>query len=127
MRVVLIGTPAEREQLRRSLVSGDIDIVDEAVSLAEARRHGVDADAFLLTPVVSRAGGETRDLDPLTVRETEVLGLVAEGLSNKAIAARLGISDQTVKFHVAAICGKLGAANRTEAARIGIERGLVIV
>ena len=127
MRVVLIGTPAERERLRRSLVSGDIDIVDEALSLAEARRHGIDADAFLLAPAGSRTGGQTRELDPLTPRETEVLGLVAEGLSNKAIAARLGISDQTVKFHVAAICGKLGAANRTEAARVGIERGLVVV
>jgi DNA-binding NarL/FixJ family response regulator len=127
MRVVLIGPPAERERLRRSLGGLMIEVVDEAVSLAEARRHGVDADAFLMAPVGGRAGDALPDLDPLTPRETEVLGFVAEGLSNKAIAARLGISDQTVKFHVAAICGKLGAANRTEAARIGIERGLVVV
>lgn len=63
--------------------------------------------------------------EPLTVREVEVLELLADGLSNKAIAARLGISDQTVKFHVAAICGKLGAANRTDAVRRAIRRGLV--
>lgn len=44
---------------------------------------------------------------------------------NKAIAARLGISDQTVKFHVAWICGKLGAANRTDAVRRGVRRGLI--
>ena len=50
-----------------------------------------------------------------------------EGLSNKTIAARLGISDQTVKFHVAAICGKLDAANRTDAVRRAIRRGLVTV
>jgi DNA-binding CsgD family transcriptional regulator len=127
MRVILIGPPAAREWLRRSLAGTPVEIVGEAASLAETRRRGGDADAFLLAPAGSRQGDAVQDLDPLTPRETEVLGSVAEGLSNKAIAARLGISDQTVKFHVAAICGKLGAANRTEAARIGIERGLVIV
>jgi DNA-binding NarL/FixJ family response regulator len=54
-----------------------------------------------------------------------VLELLAEGLPNKAIAARLGISDQTVKFHVAAISGKLGAANRTDAVRLAVRRGLI--
>jgi DNA-binding NarL/FixJ family response regulator len=61
------------------------------------------------------------------LREIEVLGHLLEGLSNKTIAGRLGISDQTVKFHVAAICGKLGAANRTDAVRRAIRRGLVTV
>jgi len=56
-----------------------------------------------------------------------VLGHLLEGLSNKTIAARLRISDQTVKFHVAAICAKLGAANRTDAVRRAIRRGLVTV
>ena len=54
-----------------------------------------------------------------------MLELLAEGLSNKAIAARLGISDQTAKFHVAAISGKLAASNRTDAVRRAIRRGLV--
>ena len=73
-------------------------------------------------------GGATigdADLDPLTARELEVLALVAEGLPNKMIATALGISDQTVKFHVAAIIGKLGAANRTDAVRRAVRRGLV--
>ncbi len=55
--------------------------------------------------------------EPLTNREVQVLELLAEGLSNKGIATRLAISDQTVKFHVASISGKLGAANRTDAVR----------
>jgi DNA-binding NarL/FixJ family response regulator len=55
----------------------------------------------------------------------QVLELLAEGLPNKAIAARLQISDQTVKFHVASIAGKLGAANRTDAVRRAVRRGLI--
>jgi DNA-binding CsgD family transcriptional regulator len=63
--------------------------------------------------------------EPLTPREIQVLELLAEGLPNKAIAERLGISDQTVKFHVASISGKLGAANRTDAVRRAVRRGLI--
>ena len=74
---------------------------------------------------VGAATARDADLDPLTTRELEVLALIAEGLPNKMIATALGISDQTVKFHVAAISGKLGAANRTEAVRVAIRLGLV--
>ena len=60
----------------------------------------------------------------LTSREREVLALLAQGLANKAIAPRLGISEHTVKAHVASIFGKLGAGTRAEAvvtaARLGI-------
>jgi DNA-binding NarL/FixJ family response regulator len=63
--------------------------------------------------------------EPLTPREIQVLELLAEGLPNKAIAERLGISDQTAKFHVASISGKLGAANRTDAVRRAVRRGLI--
>jgi DNA-binding NarL/FixJ family response regulator len=64
-------------------------------------------------------------VEPLTTREREVLEYLADGWSNKAIAAQLGISDQTVKFHVVAITGKLGVTNRTEAVRQALRRGLV--
>jgi DNA-binding NarL/FixJ family response regulator len=63
--------------------------------------------------------------DQLTNREREVLQLVAEGLPNKTIARRLGISDHTVKFHVAALMTKLNAASRTEAVHQAARRGLV--
>lgn len=65
--------------------------------------------------------------EPLTPREREVLELVALGLSNHAIAARLGISDHTVKFHLASIFGKLGVRTRTGAVRRGLTRGLITV
>jgi len=66
-------------------------------------------------------------LEPLTRREREVLQMLAAGLANKEIAARLNISDHTAKFHVAAILGKLGASTRTEAVALGIRRGLVLL
>jgi DNA-binding NarL/FixJ family response regulator len=67
------------------------------------------------------------DPDALTPREREVLALLAEGLGNKAIAARLGISDHTAKFHVNAILGKLGAGGRAEAIVLAARRGLVVL
>ncbi len=65
--------------------------------------------------------------DPLSGRELEVLNSIAEGLSNKLIAHRLGISEHTVKTHVASILAKLGAASRTEAVSQAIRRGLVML
>lgn len=66
-----------------------------------------------------------RLIEPLTARELEVLVLVADGLRNREIATRLGISDHTVKFHLAAVFGKLGVSSRTEAVRRGFQLGLI--
>lgn len=63
----------------------------------------------------------------LTPREIEVLRMIAEGLGNKEIASRLGISDHTVKFHISSTFAKLGASNRAEAATLGIRLGLIMV
>jgi DNA-binding NarL/FixJ family response regulator len=65
--------------------------------------------------------------EPLTERELEVLNLIAEGQSNKLIAHTLGISEHTVKTHVASIFVKLGAGSRTEAVSQAIRRGLVML
>jgi len=124
IRVLLIGAPGERDRLRSGLVSGTLEIVGEFPTVSAARSSGVKADAILLAPRTEERGTPP---DPLTPREIQVLELLVEGLSNKMIAVHLGISDQTVKFHVAAICGKLGAANRTDAVRRAIRRGLVTV
>jgi NarL family two-component system response regulator YdfI len=61
----------------------------------------------------------------LTAREIEVLRMLAEGLGNKMIARKLGISDHTVKFHVGSILTKLNAGSRTEAVTIGARQGLI--
>jgi DNA-binding NarL/FixJ family response regulator len=63
----------------------------------------------------------------LTGRETEVLRMIAEGLANKEIAWRLGISEHTVKFHVSALLGKLGAGSRAEAIGAGIRQGVIML
>ena len=103
-----------------------MEIAGEYATLGAARTSDVDADAILLgsSPALEDAEGPSVD-EPLTPREIEVLELLAEGLPNKAIAGRLGISDQTVKFHVSSISGKLRAANRTDAVRKAVRRGLI--
>jgi DNA-binding NarL/FixJ family response regulator len=63
----------------------------------------------------------------LTPREIEVLSMLAEGLGNKTIARRLGISEHTVKFHVGSIFTKLNASSRTEAVTIGARQGLIML
>jgi DNA-binding NarL/FixJ family response regulator len=67
------------------------------------------------------------ELDRLTPREMEVLRMLADGAGNKEIAARLGISDHTVKFHISSILDKLGASTRTEAVTVGIRSGLILL
>jgi DNA-binding NarL/FixJ family response regulator len=66
-------------------------------------------------------------VEELTPREVEVLRLLADGLGNKEVALRLGISDHTVQFHISSILAKLGAGSRTEAVTLGIRRGLILL
>jgi DNA-binding NarL/FixJ family response regulator len=128
MRIVLVGSAAERARLRAEL-NGSLEVVGEYATLADARAADLDVDAMLVSPAPEARAGVTEDdvapAEDLTPREREVLGLLAEGLPNKAIADRLHISDQTVKFHVASISGKLGAVNRTDAVRRAVRRGLI--
>jgi DNA-binding NarL/FixJ family response regulator len=125
MRVIVIGTARQRRDLRTALEGSPPDIVGEFDSLAEARRSGLTADAIVAAPRTAPDPEDDPAPETLTPREIQVLELVAEGLPNKVIAERLGISDQTVKFHVGSISGKLGAGNRTDAVRRAVRRGLI--
>lgn len=79
-------------------------------------------------PTRLAAGGLPADqVEQLTEREKQVLQLLARGLPNKQIALELFISEHTVKFHVSAIYSKLGVASRTEAVRMGVQLGLVVL
>ena len=129
MRIVVVGPAARRERLRRQLPD-DFEVVAEVTTLSEARRLP-EVDGYIVCPDVRLRLGRPADTDDdvameaLTARELEVLAHLADGLSNKAIAARLGISDETVKFHLSAIFGKLGASNRTDAVRQALRKGMV--
>jgi two-component system, NarL family, response regulator YdfI len=69
----------------------------------------------------------TEPTSPLTQREIEVLGMLAEGVGNKTIARRLDISEHTVKFHMGSIFSKLNASSRTEAVILGARQGLILL
>jgi two-component system, NarL family, nitrate/nitrite response regulator NarL len=75
--------------------------------------------------VVFADDDEEELVEQMTPREQQVLDLLGEGLSNRAIAERLGISEHTVKFHLAAVYGKLGATTRAEAVRHAFRRGML--
>ena len=125
MRLIVIGSARQRQAMRERLESSPPDVVAEFDSIADARVAGIAADAILLSPPAEPVDDDAPLPERLTPREIEVLELVAEGRPNRAIAERLGISDQTVKFHLASISGKLGAANRTDAVRRGVRAGLI--
>jgi DNA-binding NarL/FixJ family response regulator len=82
--------------------------------------------AFEVRPPLGRAEG-AEALEPLTPRENQVLQLLAEGLTNKTIALRLGIKETTVKFHVNSLLAKLGAQSRTEAVTRAARLGLLLL
>lgn len=107
---------------------------DEIIAALEAAAVGLvtlpaelaaDFLSAARAPSVPRPAGASTQ--PLTRREVEVLGMLAEGLANKNIAARLGISEHTVKTHVASILTKLDAFSRAEAVAIGARQGLILL
>jgi two-component system nitrate/nitrite response regulator NarL len=106
----------------RSVALGLTVIDPVTIGAAGIHAHGRTDRAHPGHPVALNVAGE-----PLTVRERQVLELVASGLPNKAIARELGISEHTAKFHVGSLLGKLGAGSRTEAVTLATRRGLLAV
>jgi two-component system, NarL family, response regulator YdfI len=123
------GRDDERDLMRagvRAIVShqptlGELEAVIRAVAAGF-----VVLDPSSLQPAMATTGSELA-APPLTPREVDVLNALAEGLGNKQIATRLGISEHTVKTHLAAIFEKLDASNRTEAVTAGARLGLVLL
>jgi DNA-binding NarL/FixJ family response regulator len=114
-----------RAVLPRDATAGEIRAAIDAVVAGLLALH---PDALVdARPTRRPAAARVAPDQPLTGREIEVLGMMADGLGNKLIAARLGISTHTAKFHVASILAKLGAGSRAEAVAIGLRRGLVAI
>jgi two-component system, NarL family, response regulator YdfI len=114
----------------RAILSRESD-PDDVLSAIYAAYNGL---VLLSRPIAESVAAVYSDQSPevedelpeeITSRETEVLGMLAEGFVNKEIAARLGISEHTVKFHISSILDKLDASTRTEAVTLGIRRGLI--
>jgi DNA-binding NarL/FixJ family response regulator len=135
--IVLLTEISDARSISRLLRSGVRAILsresnpDDVLSAIYAAYDGL---VLLSTPAAESLAGvygdqslevEAELSEEITSRETDVLTMLAQGLVNKDIAARLGISEHTVKFHISSILDKLGASTRTEAVTLGIRRGLI--
>ncbi|HEX7284793.1 MAG TPA: response regulator transcription factor [Candidatus Angelobacter sp.] len=133
--VALTDDP-QPEWVAAALNAGVNAIVSREADSAELRLavEAADAGLVLLHPTSARnliAGrlanfsNDEDEVEHLTAREREVLRLIGDGLGNKQIAARLGVSEHTAKFHTSSILGKLAVTNRTEAVAEGIRKGII--
>jgi len=112
----------------RGLLLRDVDVATLAIALPAVAQGLVVLDATLALALFPlRQLQPASPVEALTPRELEVLQLLAEGLPNKAIANCLHISEHTVKFHVNALLGKLGAQSRTEAVVRATRLGLLLL
>jgi DNA-binding NarL/FixJ family response regulator len=134
--VVVLTSYADDELVRGAVEAGasgyvlkDADTDELAAAVRAAHRGELQLDPAVARRLLSSLGAASRseaEAD-LTTREVEVLRLVGAGAANKEIAARLGISERTVRTHVSHILGKLGLASRTQAALWAVREGLVDV
>jgi len=136
--LVLLMDDVSRSELVRALQAGARSILPrdtlptELFAAIEAAAAGLTAlgrdELDLLLPAANSTDhGQEGPLEALSTREVEVLALMAQGLPNKNIADRLGISEHTVKFHVSSVLSKLGASSRTDAVTRGLRNGLLVI
>lgn len=135
--IVVLAAAANRESIAGFLRAGvravlplgasaeEIAAAVQAVAAGLVVFHPSELEQALPAPVAALRSANSALIQPLSSREREVLRLMADGLANKEIAARLGISGHTVKFHVSSIFNKLNVSSRTEAVTLGLRLGYV--
>jgi two-component system, NarL family, response regulator LiaR len=133
-RILVLTSFAEDDRVFPAIMAGALGyLLKDATpqELLKAIRDVARGEASLHPAIARRVIKELHrpqesgpTVEPLTERETQVLSLVAQGLSNQEIAGRLVISERTVRTHVSNILGKLHLANRTQAARYALREGL---
>jgi len=130
VRVVVLTSYSDRDQILNALDAGAVGYLlkdADPPELVSGIRAAADGESPLhpkAASAVLRARAERRPLPELSEREREVLELVATGLSNQKIAARLGISEKTVKAHLTSVFRQLGVEDRTQAAVWARQHGL---
>jgi len=127
VKVVILSSSTDEKVIANVLKRGASAYVVKSVNpvdLPSVLRQAVDGTVFSAIGLPSPEGSPARAAG-LTERETSILSALARGLSNEAIAKELWVAEQTVKFHLTKIYRKLGVANRTEAARLAYQNGLV--
>jgi DNA-binding NarL/FixJ family response regulator len=126
--LLLSDDPINVRDLKRSSRVWGILPSDASAEELNAAVHALSQGLITGTPaLLFESENEPLSQGPLTDRESEVLGLLSRGLANKQIAATLGISEHTVKFHVSSIYTKLNVTNRTEAVREGLRGGWIVL
>jgi DNA-binding NarL/FixJ family response regulator len=126
-KIVVLTTYHGDEDIFRALQAGATTFLMKdmiADELANVIRE-VHAGTHTLTSKLRDRLSERASRPNLTPREIEVVGLIAEGMRNKEIAAALGITDDTVQAHVKSILVKLGVHDRTAAVRVALQRGII--
>ncbi len=126
--LLLSDDPRHSRDLKRAARVWGILPTDASAEELSAAIQALSQGLIVGTPaLLSESESEPLSQGPLTDREAEVLGLLSRGLANKQIAAALGISEHTVKFHVSSIYTKLNVTNRTEAVREGLRGGWIVL
>ena len=128
-RVVIFSAHCEPQKISAALEAGALGYVlkgaplDELITAIQAAARG---ESYLQARVAGLLAQSLRAPAPrLTPRQSEILAMLAEGLSNKEIGARLGLSERTAKFHVNAIFNRLGTDNRAQAVAVAGRLGLI--
>jgi DNA-binding NarL/FixJ family response regulator len=126
-RILVLSTHSSQEEIHRALQAGARGYVVKSIMREELLRavREVHRGGSYLDPLAASHLAERRSHRPLSSREVEVLQLVAKGFGNKEIATTLNIAEVTVKLHVSHMLEKLEVKDRTEAATVALQRGII--
>ena len=126
-RLIALTSYDGEEDIRRAVEAGVLGFLTKDVLRDELIKaiRAVHAGGTYIPPKLTAKLNAQLERPPLSPREVEVLELIVRGLSNKQIAYDLNISEETAKNHVKHIFGKLGVQDRTQAATIAIQRGII--
>jgi DNA-binding NarL/FixJ family response regulator len=126
-RILVLSTHSGEEEIYRAMQAGARGYVIKSILREELLRavREVHRGGQYLDPIVASHLSERQFRRSLSSREVEVLRLVAKGFGNKEIANTLSIAEVTVKLHVSHILDKLGVSDRTQAATVALQRGII--